>query len=142
MINLYTDGACSPNPGIGGWGACFSLNNKRFEVFGYQENTTNNRMELTAIIEGLKFIKEIIGEKNVSIYSDSQYIINTMKNNWKKKLNLDLWDSLDNLIQNMNIDWIWIKGHNDNKYNEICDKLAVKARLNKIDSIRRVLEEF
>ncbi len=132
MINLFTDGACSPNPGCGGWAACFYFCNESCEVYGYDLNTTNNVMEITAAIRGLQKIAEICpNEQNISIYSDSQYVINTMTKNWKRNTNIPLWNQLDILIKGKNINWIWVKGHADNVYNNIVDSLAVEARINK-----------
>ena len=135
MITIYTDGACSGNPGIGGWGAVILEINKD-EIFlnGGNDNTTNNRMELTAAIEALKKIQN---KKNIKLITDSKYvkdgiqswIINWKKNGWKtasKKpvKNKELWIELDNLISKHSITWEWVKGHAGNKYNEKADYLA------------------
>ena len=135
-INLYTDGACSPNPGLGGWAAYFIYNNVKYVTYGYEENSTNNRMELTAVIEGLRLIystlkKLGIVDYKVHVYSDSQYVVNTMNSGWKRNANKDLWDTIDGAIVLMDIDFIWVKGHASNPGNNECDKLAVKARTNK-----------
>ena len=94
MINIYTDGACSGNPGPGGWAAIIVDGEKRKEVKGGDENTTNNRMELTAAIEGLA---KIPGDSEVTVHSDSLYLVNTMTKNWKRNVNHDLWEKLDKL---------------------------------------------
>ncbi len=134
-IILYTDGACSGNPGIGGWGCILEYKNNKKEFSGYEENTTNNRMELMAVIKGLKALKEPC---NVDVYSDSAYVVNAFKekwleswqlNNWRtanKKLvkNVDLWQELLNLMQVHKITWNKVKGHSDNEYNNRCDFLA------------------
>ena len=136
MIKLYTDGACSPNPGLGGWAAYFIYNNQKYVTYGYEENSTNNRMELTAVIEGLRLIYSTLKKLNivdymVHVYSDSQYVVNTINSGWKRNANKDLWDAIDGAIVLMGIDFIWVKGHASNPGNNECDKLAVKARTNK-----------
>ena len=135
-INLYTDGACSPNPGLGGWAAYFIYNNQKYVTYGYEENSTNNRMELTAIIEGLRLIYSTLKKLNivdykVHVYSDSQYAVNTINSGWKRNANKDLWDAIDGAVVLMDIDFIWVKGHASNPGNNECDKLAVNARTNK-----------
>ncbi len=134
-IILYTDGACSGNPGIGGWGCILEYKNNKKEFSGYEENTTNNRMELMAVIKGLKALKEPC---NVDVYSDSAYVVNAFKekwleswqlNNWrtankKSVKNVDLWQELLNLMQVHKITWNKVKGHSDNEYNNRCDFLA------------------
>lgn len=131
MIKLYTDGSCSPNPGIGGWAACFFKGEELIKVFGYVENTTNNRMEMYSIIQGLEAINKLTNEKEIEVYSDSQYVINTITKNWKRNSNEDLWKIIDFAITNLNIKWFWVKGHSSSVYNNLCDELAVKARENK-----------
>lgn len=138
MIKLYTDGACSPNPGLGGWAASFNYKDNKYVTYGYEEDSTNNRMELTAAIEGLRFVNKIFHENGLSskaeeieLYSDSQYLVNTINNNWKRNVNQDLWDIIDKAIQIMNVKFIWIKGHASNDGNAECDKLAVEARTKK-----------
>ena len=134
-IEIYTDGACSGNPGPGGYGIVLKYNNIQKEYSGYAEQTTNNRMELTAVIEALKLLKEPC---NVTLYSDSAYTLNAfllgwidswILNNWKtasKKpvLNVDLWKELIELKNTHNITWVKVKGHADNELNNLCDKLA------------------
>ena len=135
---IYTDGACSGNPGSGGWGAViFDNNNKQKNISGNEENTTNNRMELMAPIMALKEIKTNL---EIVIYTDSTYVKNGItewikkweKNGWKnanKKpvKNKDLWIKLDSLCKDNKITWKWVKGHSDNKYNNLADDLANKA---------------
>lgn len=133
MIELYTDGACSPNPGTGGWAACFKWNDKVHEIYGYEENTTNNKMELNAVIEGIQLIRATApNEKDITIYSDSQWVIKCATKEWQRKANLNLWDTLVLITAGYNISWVWIEGHIGNELNERCDALAVKARESKI----------
>ena len=135
MITVYTDGACSGNPGIGGWGVVIlEENQNEIFLYGGDNNTTNNRMELTAAIEALKNFKN---QANLTLITDSKYvkdgiqswIINWKKNGWKTAAkkpvkNKELWIELDELIAKHNITWEWVKGHAGNKYNEKADYLA------------------
>ncbi|MAV98605.1 MAG: ribonuclease HI [Rhodobiaceae bacterium] len=136
-VEIYTDGACSGNPGIGGWGAYLKYKDNVKELSGSAENTTNNRMELVAAIEGLKILKK---SSEVNLYTDSVYlkdgitkwIFNWQKNNWKnanKKdvKNKDLWIQLLEVVNKHDINWIWVKGHEGNIGNEIADNLATSA---------------
>ena len=136
-ITIYTDGACSGNPGKGGWGAVLIYRDKQKHLSGSAILTTNNKMELTATIEALKAVKK---SSDIELYTDSQYvknginlwIINWKKNGWKtanKKevANKDLWIELDKHVIQHNITWFWVKGHSGNHYNEIADNLAVNA---------------
>ena len=136
-VEIYTDGACSGNPGIGGWGAYLTYKDNVKELSGSAENTTNNRMELVAAIEGLKILKK---SSKVNLYTDSVYlkdgitkwIFNWQKNNWKnanKKdvKNKDLWIQLLEVVNKHDINWIWVKGHEGNEGNEIADNLATSA---------------
>lgn len=133
-IILYTDGACSGNPGLGGWGAILFYNGKEKILSGGEQNTTNNRMELTAVIKGLQALKEIC---DVEVYSDSAYVVNALlqgwvdnwiKNGWKsskgKVLNIDLWEMLLEQTDKHNVSWHKVKGHSDNENNNRCDELA------------------
>ena len=141
-IKIYTDGACSGNPGKGGWGAVLIYSDRDEEKYlsGADPLTTNNKMELTATIESLKAIKK---PSEINLYTDSQYvkngislwIINWKNNGWKtanKKpvANQELWIELDRIVQFHNVNWFWVKGHSGNHYNEIADQLAVKAMNN------------
>jgi len=135
-VKIYTDGACSGNPGRGGWGAIVMYKDAVKEISGGEPETTNNRMELTAVIEALKLLKEPC---EVELYSDSQYITNAInkqwlsswqKNNWRLKSrgavkNPDLWQSLVPLLETHKVTFIWVKGHADSEYNNRCDELAV-----------------
>ena len=137
MINIYTDGACSGNPGIGGWGAVIFSNPEDVVFLNGGENiTTNNRMELTAAIKSIAYFKN---RSNLEIFTDSKYlkdgierwILNWKKNGWKtsnKKpvKNKDLWVQLDKEILKHNIKWNWVKGHANNEFNEKADSLARK----------------
>lgn len=141
-INIYTDGACSGNPGKGGWGAVLVYKGTEKEISGGSADTTNNRMELTAVIEALKQLKEVC---NVTLTTDSKYVCDAVtkgwvyswkKNGWKKAdkkpaLNVDLWEQLLELLSIHNVEFNWVKGHNGHKYNERCDELAV-SEYNKI----------
>ena len=135
-VTLYTDGACSGNPGPGGWGAILCYGEHELSLSGGEAHTTNNRMELTAVIEGLKKLKEPC---IVELYSDSKYVIDALSKGWawgwKKKgwvksdkkpaLNPDLWDVLLALVQTHEVHYHWVKGHADNVYNNHCDAMAV-----------------
>ena len=137
QIEIWTDGACSNNPGKGGWGAVLIYKNHRKEISGSHNDTTNNRMELTAVIEALKTVKKDIP---VKIYTDSKYVMEGItkwinswkKNNWrtadkKPVKNSDLWQELDKESQKHQISWQWVKGHAGNELNEIADQLARNA---------------
>ncbi|MGN0448565.1 MAG: ribonuclease HI [Acutalibacteraceae bacterium] len=135
-VTVYTDGACSGNPGAGGWGTILDYMGKRKELCGGEALTTNNRMELTAVIEGLKALKEPC---KVKIVTDSQYVSNGITlgwakswraNGWLKKdkkpaLNSELWEELLNLIEKHDVTIEWIRGHAGHAENERCDQLAV-----------------
>ncbi|MBQ9313799.1 MAG: ribonuclease HI [Clostridia bacterium] len=137
-VVIYTDGACSGNPGKGGWGAILMFGDVKKEISGNNPNTTNNQMELTAPIEALKLLKRPC---EVKVYSDSAYLVNAFANgwiyNWKKNgwktadkkdvKNKELWLEIDKLMQIHKIEWIKVKGHADNIYNNRCDELAVNA---------------
>ncbi len=131
IITIYTDGACRGNPGPGGWGVVMMWRDKLKELSGFEEHTTNNRMELMAVIEALKSIKR---GKSIHLYTDSQYVqkgisiwIKKWKvNNWNngKVKNRDLWVQLLELDSKHNITWRWVKGHSGNKHNDRADALA------------------
>ena len=137
-VEIYTDGACSGNPGVGGWASVLLYEQHKKELYGNDKETTNNRIELTAVIEALKALKRPC---NVTLYSDSKYVIDSINkdwvykwkaNNWiksdrKPALNTDLWKELLALLEVHNVKFVWVKGHNGNEYNERCDELAVKA---------------
>ncbi|MFA4836487.1 MAG: cyclic pyranopterin monophosphate synthase MoaC [Dehalococcoidia bacterium] len=123
MIDIYTDGACSGNPGPGGWAAIVVQDGRRAELKGSADQTTNNRMELLAAIEGLASIPD---NSDVRVHSDSQYLVKTMTLNWKRRANHDLWQKLDELAANRKVKWSWIEGHAGHPENERADKLAVE----------------
>ena len=136
-VTLYTDGACSGNPGPGGWGAILEYAGTEKELSGGEAETTNNRMELTAVIAGLSALKEPC---IVELYSDSKYVIDGLskgwaaswqKNGWKKAdkkpaLNPDLWEKLLELTTIHSLNYHWVKGHAENEKNNRCDKMAVE----------------
>ena len=140
-VTIYTDGACSGNPGKGGWGAVLIYGDVEKHISGAKENTTNNQMELTGPIEALKLLKRPC---KVNLYSDSAYLINAFsegwlenwqKNGWKtsnKKdvKNKELWVQIYEFTKVHDIKWFKVKGHSDNEYNNLCDKMAVEAYKN------------
>ena len=118
---LYTDGSCIGNPGPGGWASIIIINDIKTTLSGSDEETTNNKMEITAVIKGLEQFPE---NSSVKIFTDSEYVINTMTKNWKRNTNLDLWNRLDSLVINRTIEWNWVKGHSGNKLNDEADLIA------------------
>ena len=134
-VEIFTDGACSGNPGVGGWGAILRYKDTEKELSGGELNTTNNRMELTAVIEALKALKTTC---NITLYTDSKYVMNGITewlDNWKKNgwktsnkkgevKNIDLWKALDELVLKHEIRWVWVKGHAGHIENERVDTLA------------------
>ena len=136
-VTLYTDGACSGNPGPGGWGAILEYGGAEKELSGGEDSTTNNRMELTAVIRGLEALKEPC---TVELYSDSKYVIDALQKGWAKgwrargwiksdkkpALNPDLWQRLLELTEMHQVHCHWVKGHADNPKNNRCDQLAVE----------------
>lgn len=137
-VIIYTDGACSGNPGPGGWGTILMYEDTKKEISGGKKDTTNNVMEITAVIEGLKLLKYPC---EVEIYSDSAYVVNAFNQNWienwkkngwknsKKEdvKNRELWEELEKLINIHEVTFIKVKGHSDNEYNNRCDELARNA---------------
>ncbi len=134
-VDIYTDGACRGNPGAGGWAAILVYMGREKELVGGEAETTNNRMELTAVIEGLRALKEPC---EITIYSDSKYVIDSLSRGWvyswraknwrkadgKKALNDDLWKILVEEYEKHSVTLAWVKGHNGHDYNERCDRLA------------------
>lgn len=127
-ITIYTDGACSGNPGPGGYTAILVAQDSRGnvvkerQIVGGAKNTTNNRMEITAVIEGLKALTR---PTEVTVVTDSKYVMNTVTEGWKRKKNHDLWQQLDELTTQHQVSWEYVKGHAGHEYNERCDRLAV-----------------
>ncbi len=136
-VTLYTDGACSGNPGPGGWGAILLYKGVEKELSGGEPATTNNRMELTGVIQGLSALRERCA---VTVYTDSQYISRAINEGWLAKWkaanftkkgglkNAGLWRELDGLLQKHSVRFVWVKGHADNEFNNRCDKMAVAER--------------
>ncbi|MBQ2755287.1 MAG: ribonuclease HI [Oscillospiraceae bacterium] len=138
-VEIYTDGACSGNPGPGGWAAILKYGEFRKEMSGGEKSTTNNRMELTGAIEGLSALKEPC---KVKLYSDSQYLVRAINEGWAEKwkakgwmrtknepaLNSDLWEQLLQLLSTHSVEFIWVRGHNGHAENVRCDRLAVAQR--------------
>ncbi|MDR0975396.1 MAG: ribonuclease HI [Christensenellaceae bacterium] len=136
VLKIYTDGACSGNPGKGGWACVLVYGDKRKELSGFERETTNNRMELTAVIKGLEAVKVKV---KTEIYSDSSYVVDAFnkgwlkswqKNAWKNSQkqpvkNRDLWERLAELAEKFAPTFIWVKGHASNEFNNRCDELAV-----------------
>lgn len=139
-VEIYTDGACSGNPGPGGWGAVLVFNGVEKELSGAEKSTTNNRMELTAVIEALKALNQPC---NITLTTDSKYVCDAInkgwvyswrKNGWRKAdkkpaLNVDLWEVLLSQLEIHKVEFVWVKGHSGHKYNERCDELAVSEYL-------------
>ncbi len=137
-VDLYSDGACSGNPGVGGWAAILVFGKTEKELSGSEGHTTNNRMEMRAVIEGLQALNTPC---KVRIYSDSAYVVNAINqnwlSNWKRRnwknaanqpvANQDLWETLDSLMTKHDISFYKVKGHSDHAYNNRCDQLAVEA---------------
>ena len=137
-VDLFTDGACSGNPGPGGWGVLLRYGKHEKELTGGEAMTTNNRMEMTAVIEGLSAVK--LPRCHVTIHTDSQYVLKGATeyiHGWKKRgwktadkkdvKNRDLWEKLDSVMQLHKLDWIWVRGHNGHPENERVDELARNA---------------
>lgn len=137
-VILYTDGACSGNPGPGGWAAILRYGSNTREFSGGERETTNNRMELSGVLAGLRALKEPCA---VELYSDSQYIVNAIQNGWLRDWkrrgwrrrdgelkNTELWQELDALLGIHAVTAHWVKGHGDDEYNNRCDALAVAER--------------
>lgn len=142
QIQIYTDGACKGNPGPGGWGALLEYKGRQLELFGGEGHTTNNRMELRAVIEGLSALKR---RSNVLLVTDSKYVMQGMQQwlaGWKKRgwktagkqpvKNQDLWQQLDALVQQHDVQWQWVAGHTGHRGNERADELANKG----VDEVR------
>lgn len=144
---IYTDGACSGNPGPGGWAAVILFENEKQQISGFEKDTTNNRMELRAVVESLRIVFQLQCKK-IEVHSDSAYVVNSVKNKWLKKWsengwktiqgkdvkNKDLWLALLDLLNNKNkqINFVKVKGHSGDKHNEMVDQLAKRE----VDKVR------
>ena len=137
VVTIYTDGACRGNPGPGGWGVLLEYGNNQRTLYGGEDPTTNNRMELTAVIKALQALKL---KCHIELYTDSKYVLQGITEwlpNWKKRnwltankkpvQNVDLWQMLDILVSNYEINWHWVKGHSGDRGNDIADQLANKG---------------
>ena len=136
-VTIYTDGACSGNPGPGGWAAILSYKGTEKEISGGEPETTNNRMELTAVIRALALLKESCA---VDVYTDSQYVSKAITEGWLKKWkaagftkkgglkNAEMWKELDELLRKHQVTFHWVKGHAENEFNNRCDQMAVAER--------------
>lgn len=121
MIDIYTDGACIGNPGPGGWAALVVEGEHSLELKGHAENATNNQMEILAAIKGLE---QTAPGSEVTVHSDSQYLVYTMSRGWKRETNLELWEKLDKLVSVRKVNWVWVRGHSGHKENAKADLLA------------------
>ena len=136
VVEIYSDGACSGNPGPGGWAAVILINGKRTELSGGEQQTTNNRMELMAALNALRALKQ---PSQVTFYTDSSYLLNgatawlpeRKQRNWKRKkgklANIDLWQELDRALSEHEVKWVWVRGHAGNTLNEYVDQMARAA---------------
>ena len=122
-VVIYTDGSSIPNPGKGGWGYIILINDMEIECNGKDEYSTNNKMEITAVLKALEEIKDL-KTVLITIHTDSQYVINCAKKLWKRNKNTDLWDQYDQLSKGKNIVFNWVKGHSGDYYNSRVDRLA------------------
>ena len=121
MIEIYTDGSCDGNPGRGGWAAIVVEDGRQRVLRGGERHTTNNRMEITAAIKGLEAVP---AGADVTVTSDSEYVIKTMTRNWKRNANTDLWPRLDDLVASRRVRWEWVRGHTGHPFNELADRTA------------------
>lgn len=151
-VDIYTDGSCRCNPGPGGWGAILVYRGLEKELCGGEESTTNNRMELTAVIKALQALKE---ECEITLTSDSKYVLDALTNGWalawksngwrradkSPALNSDLWEILLNEVARHKITYVWVKGHAGHPYNERCDKMA-QAESSKFPNPEEIIPPF
>ncbi|HET8608218.1 MAG TPA: ribonuclease HI [Burkholderiales bacterium] len=147
VVDVYTDGACKGNPGVGGWGVLLEYDGAVRELYGGEPLTTNNRMELTAVIRALEALKRSC---RVRLHTDSQYVqqgISSWIHNWKRRgwrtadrkpvKNADLWRQLDELAGNHDVEWVWVRGHAGHRGNEHADRLANRG----VESVRRIEDQ-
>lgn len=148
-IEIYTDGSCFGNPGVGGWAAILVQDGTQKEISGGKDATTNNEMEITAVLEALKLVES---PSNITIYSDSKYVCNTInlgwakswrRHNWNKSdggkaQHSKLWSQILDLIEPHDVKFVWVKGHDGNKYNEKCDSLAVAESQKRAELLKKV----
>lgn len=127
-VIIYTDGSCLGNPGPGGW-AFLALKTGKIiaEISGHSFHTTNNRMEMLALLEALNFCSQNFTSEKIEINSDSNLLVQTLNEGWKRKANLDLWEKIDSAKSKLSAHFFWVKAHADNKYNNRCDELANDA---------------
>ncbi len=135
-IEIYTDGSCIGNPGPGGWAAMILHDEKISKIADGEKDTTNNRMEMRAIIGALEFLhtklkrsREELNVTEIILYSDSNLLMQTLNLGWKRKANTDLWAEIDRLRAWLNIKWTWVKAHHTNKYNNLVDEMALAEAL-------------
>jgi ribonuclease HI len=144
-IEIYTDGSCLGNPGPGGWGAMIINDGEKIKISGGEKDTTNNRMEMTAIIKALEWFHEKSGLKReeltsckIILHSDSNLLMQTLIQGWKRKANTDLWAEIDKLRAWLNIEWVWVKAHSENHYNNEIDALAFnEAQKQKAENLKK-----
>jgi len=133
-IDIYTDGSCIGNPGPGGWGTIILIGDQEIELSGSEPDSTNNRMEMMAMIKALEWIRsesgishDKINQYKITIHSDSNLIVQTLNQGWKRKANTDLWAEMDRLRAWLDITWTWVKAHANNALNNRADELANSA---------------
>jgi len=134
MITIHTDGACIGNPGPGGWAAIVLQDGTKRSLHGQEDRTTNNRMEMLAVVKGLEAVPE---SAHVMVFSDSQYVINTMTRSWKRNKNKDLWARLDEEVAKRRVEWQWVRGHSGDPLNEEADALAHNEAVGRMSRSRR-----
>jgi ribonuclease HI len=140
-IVIYTDGSCLGNPGAGGWGTLIFVDGREVILKGGEPDTTNNRMEMVAVLNALEWLVENNGGREVEIYSDSSLVIKSVTEGWKRKKNHDLWEQFDKALDDLKdvkIEWHWVKGHANNEFNERVDKIAVEESKKQPSGVKTV----